>query len=825
MTDNERPGFGSLLRQYRSASGLTQEDLAQATGLSVRGISALETGNRSRPHWHTVQQLAEALHLEGAELMSFRTAARESGELGDEDGATGQDGESLSPDTSLGQLKTRQLPFTLHGWRGAAVLATLAVLIGALTLSAVWHVGSALPGYDAQNRFTSGPVHFVKPMGVAVGPVGQVYASDKECSLDCAPGAVNQIVQLSPTGAGGESWNRPFVLVDPAGIALDSPGNLYVAEPLANQIIKISPNGKVLAQWGSQGQGQREFDEPAQVAVNAVNHIFVADTGNHRIKELGPSGRVVRLWGSQGQGPGQFEYPSGVALDDAGNVYVADTGSGRIQKFSPSGGFRFEFGMRGSGEGRLRSPQALAVAHNGSLYVADSGNNRIVRFSPTGKVVASWGGLGPGPGEFDDPVALAVAADGNLYVADAGNARVQEFTASGRYLRQWGRRLPNVRLCVEAPARVPGMGRPSRAIFNAVSMATSLWRARLAAAGLNLRPPIILDETFRPGQAVRNAKACVARRDTFGFIGPISSSDALVEEPILNRAAMLTVSPENTEELLTDPKYRFRLEPATYARKVRSITYFRTISPDQSQGAAAAKFMRQTLNIRTYYSVDDASSYGRSIVSAMKRYDRARLGLQSLGASELSLADPARMHTTIQQATRAIRARNPDGVYCACDVSVASQFARSLRLNGYAKPLVLDDAAFEGGGAWASYSPLKRIYGTSVDLAAVNRTTDSFSRSYRALFHVRAEPAALPTYEAAGVALAALYTASKHDHRLRTAESMRAKTLPYVASMHQRQGQKDIAFDRNGDLQPASVGVFALTAGRWRWHFLRTVHP
>ena len=304
----------------------------------------------------------------------------------------------------------------------------------------------------------------------------------------------------------------------------------------------------------------------------------------------------------------------------------------------------------------------------------------------------------------------------------------------------------------------------------------------------------------------------MARRDTFGFIGPISSDDALLEEPILNRAGMLMVSPQNTDERLTDPKYRFRLEPATYARRVRSITYFRVVSPDQSQGAGAAQFMRQTLKLHTYYSVDDDSSYGSSIVNAMKRYGRARAGLQSLGASHLALEDPARMQATIQAATRAIRARNPDGVYCACDVSVATQFARSLRFNGYAKPLVLDDAAFEESRAWAPLRALRMVYATSVDLAPENRTTGTFSRSYRALFHIKAGPAALPAYEAADVSLAALYAASKDKHHPRTVKSMRAGILPYAAGTRYRQGEDHIAFDRNGDLQPRSVRVFALSA-------------
>ena len=171
MTDTERLGFGALLRKCRSAAGLTQEDLAQATGLSVRGISALETGERSRPHRYTVQQLAEALNLRDAELTLFRTAARESGELGDEDSATGQDGESLSSDTSIGPLKSK----------------TPAVDPGRLARSSVTrdsggpHGGAHFVGSlarwvrlcracDRQNRSASGIVHFDRPMGVAVGP-------------------------------------------------------------------------------------------------------------------------------------------------------------------------------------------------------------------------------------------------------------------------------------------------------------------------------------------------------------------------------------------------------------------------------------------------------------------------------------------------------------------------------------------------------------------------------------------------------------------------------------------------------------------------------
>jgi predicted ATPase/DNA-binding XRE family transcriptional regulator len=68
--------FGDLLRRHRYAAGLTQEDLAERTGLTPQAISLLERGERRRPHRYTVQKLAEALELEGGELASFKAATR-----------------------------------------------------------------------------------------------------------------------------------------------------------------------------------------------------------------------------------------------------------------------------------------------------------------------------------------------------------------------------------------------------------------------------------------------------------------------------------------------------------------------------------------------------------------------------------------------------------------------------------------------------------------------------------------------------------------------------------------------------------------------------
>ena len=87
------------------------------------------------------------------------------------------------------------------------------------------------------------------------------------------------------------------------------------------------------------------FSNPSGVAVDSSGNVYVADTGNNRIQKFDSSGGFIAKWGSSGSGDGQFSYPSGVAVDSSGNVYVADTSNQRIQKFNSSGGFITKWGL------------------------------------------------------------------------------------------------------------------------------------------------------------------------------------------------------------------------------------------------------------------------------------------------------------------------------------------------------------------------------------------------------------------------------------------------------------------------------------------------
>jgi DNA-binding beta-propeller fold protein YncE len=172
------------------------------------------------------------------------------------------------------------------------------------------------------------------------------------------------------------------------------------------------------------------LDQPRGLAVDSQGNVYVADFGHNRIQKLSASLAPIAAWGSEGDGPGQFKQPSAVAVAPDGRIYVADTWNGRIQVLSPSGRPLAQWGADFFG------PRGLAADGSGGVYVADTGNGRVVHLSSTGAVAAAWGKKGSGPGEFFEPVGIAVDRKGHLYVCDNGNARLQILDAKGTFQRQ-----------------------------------------------------------------------------------------------------------------------------------------------------------------------------------------------------------------------------------------------------------------------------------------------------------------------------------------------------------------------------------------------------
>ena len=257
----------------------------------------------------------------------------------------------------------------------------------------------------------------------------------------------------------------------PTGIAINnSSGTLYVADygnstireivPLGSGIWDVSTIAGTAGMSGSNdGLGSAAlFSNPVCVAVDSTGNVYVADDGNNTIRQITTAGwtwvvtTIAGKAGTSGSADGtnnttRFESPAGLAVDSAGNVYVADYGNNTIRKITPSGTnwvvttIAGKAGTSGSADGtnnaaRFNQPGGLAVDASDNLYVADAGNDVIRKITPVGTnwVVTTIAGTARKSGtangtgssaRFNRPIGIALDSSGNVYVADTYNETIR----------------------------------------------------------------------------------------------------------------------------------------------------------------------------------------------------------------------------------------------------------------------------------------------------------------------------------------------------------------------------------------------------------------
>ncbi|HXR04475.1 MAG TPA: NHL repeat-containing protein [Verrucomicrobiae bacterium] len=329
---------------------------------------------------------------------------------------------------------------------------------------------AGFPGASGSADGTNGTARFNTPSGIAVDNAGNVYVTDtyNQTIRKITPVGTNWVVSTVAGSArnhgSADGTNGAARFYAPSGIAVDSGGNLYVADSGNSTIRKITPVGtnwvvSTIAglagiQGSTDGTGHTaRFSYPGGVAADGAGNLYVADSGNYTIRKITSAAVVRTIAGSvsgSADGTGsaaRFSLPGGVAADSAGNLYVADTANNTIRQITSAGVVNTLAGLAGSSgtndgagsDARFNGPSGVAVDGAGNLYVADTVNNTIRQITSAGVVntlagLAGSSGANDGYGNnarFSGPSGVAVDGVGNLYVADTYNLKIRKITPEG----------------------------------------------------------------------------------------------------------------------------------------------------------------------------------------------------------------------------------------------------------------------------------------------------------------------------------------------------------------------------------------------------------
>ena len=310
------------------------------------------------------------------------------------------------------------------------------------------------------------------PMGLALDAGGNLYIADSgNYRLRAIASASRNIATVAGDGLyrfggdGGQAIDAQ--LNSPTGIAVDSKGNMYFADTGNNRVRMVTPAGIIatvaggaLLEYPAGDNGPAtgaSLNSPTDVALDSAGNLYIADSGNSVVREVLPSGTITTVAGGgtsykDNIAPGAISLinPVAVAVDANNSLYIADAGcnkvyqvkSAQISTFAGQPNTCSNPGYIGDGGNAnvgtlLNSPEGLAFDTAGNLYIADTGNNVIRKVSKSGTIstfagiygntVSGGDGVSPTSSGLDQPYAVAADASGNVYVADF-DGKIREVT-------------------------------------------------------------------------------------------------------------------------------------------------------------------------------------------------------------------------------------------------------------------------------------------------------------------------------------------------------------------------------------------------------------
>ena len=301
------------------------------------------------------------------------------------------------------------------------------------------------------------------PNGIAFDSSGNTYIVDSNNNVVEKITPSGSLSIVAGTGTAAPPTPGPATssaLNGPGGIAFDSSGNAYIADSGNDVLEKVTPSG-ILSIFAGRGTAGAPTPGPAtssdlnslnQVALDSSGNVYIADSGNDVVEKVTPSGSLSILAGTGTAAPptpgpatsSALNYPGGIAVDSSGNVYIGDFGNDVVEKVTPSGILSIFAGRGTAGaptpgpatSSDLGGPAFVAVDSWGDVYIADFGANVVEKVTPSGtlSIFAGTGTPGaptPGPStssDLDGPVGIAIDSSGNVYIGDSNNNVVEKVT-------------------------------------------------------------------------------------------------------------------------------------------------------------------------------------------------------------------------------------------------------------------------------------------------------------------------------------------------------------------------------------------------------------
>ncbi|NLE75253.1 MAG: hypothetical protein GX605_00695, partial [Chloroflexi bacterium] len=260
----------------------------------------------------------------------------------------------------------------------------------------------------------SQPGQFDQPRGVAYDAQGNIYVADM---------GNLRVQKFAPDGSFLLAFGAEAELQEPFDLVVDAAGQVFVLDPPTDGVAIFGPDGTYR---GRIGQGINMF-RPRGIGVDQLGNLYVADTGGSRVLKLAPNGQVLAEVCAKGEGPGQVTQPTDVAVGPDGTIYVADPHRGQMQRLDAAGRYLNAWSIPTANT--FDCPR-LAVMPNGLVLATDPEGHQVMIYDAEGRVMASFGGQGAAEGQFAKPIGIAAAADGQVVVADPLQHRVQVFSVA-----------------------------------------------------------------------------------------------------------------------------------------------------------------------------------------------------------------------------------------------------------------------------------------------------------------------------------------------------------------------------------------------------------